>query len=249
MKKIIIAFISLLSFENQLTAQLTVKANVTNLAVGLYEVQAEYGIADKYAVQLGVGFMPNRDILLKSILQEEEAQQLETYEESLFGALDFTGFRITPEFKLYTGEDGTKGFYWDFWTRYSQYDLLNPGYKQEYENTSNIDKIGTFNYDASLVNFSVGVGLGTQWFIYDKVSIDVLWLGVGYTNTTFIATTTSDASDIDWEKWRDDTKQTYEGNEYLKDAEVEALENGLETRIPSPIPVSLRSSISIGFKF
>jgi hypothetical protein len=226
-------------------SQTSVKLNLTNIAVGLFDVQVEHAVSDKHAFQLGIGYMPKRDILIKSVLAEAEKEQLESYEESLFDGIDFNGFRITPEFKLYTGDDGAKGFYIDFWAKYAVYSLVNPSYSQEYENLLGATKSADFNFDASITNISAGLGLGTQWFIKDLISLDILWLGIGYNYSVMSAEYASEAVDINWDKWQEDATGF---NDY-GEIEFSKIDNGLKAEFKPLIPIALRSSISLGVKF
>lgn len=211
-----------------------------------YDLQVEHALTDKHALQLGVGFMPNRDMLFERILVEAQSYQLESYEESLFENMDFNGFRITPEFKLYTGDDGAKGVYFDIWAKYSKYSLINPAYAQKYDTyVPGVNNVNDFKFDASLINISAGIGIGTQWFIKDVIAIDVLWLGVGFNQALISAEFTSEAGDVNWEKWKEDA------GDFSNYGEVEYsdIDNGLKATIKPLLPLALRSSISIGYIF
>lgn len=227
------------------SAQTTVKLNLSNLSVGLFDVQAEYALSDKHGLQLGFGYMHRRNMIFEEAFMETQSAQLESYEENLFENIKLSGFRITPEYKLYTGDDGAKGVYFDVWAKYSFYSLRNSGYAQEYENVWGFDRVGDFVFDANLTNISAGIGIGTQWFIKDIITIDVLWLGVGYNQSIISADLTTEQGDVDWDKWKEDAKSF---NDYGT-VEYSDIDDGLRAKITPLLPIALRSSISIGIIF
>lgn len=249
MKKIITAAFIALGFVA--SSQTSIKLNLTNIGVGLYDIQVEQALTGKHAVSLGFGYMPNRNLLFKELLTDMEKDNIASYEESVFQGADFNGYRITPEFKLYTGdgEEGAKGVYWDVWLKYSNYSLVNPGYAQEYENLLAVSQVADFQFDASVASFGAGIGVGTQWFIKDLIALDILWLGIGYNHTTITSQYSSDAIDVDWDKWQEDASSATTGvGEYVS-TEYSTIDNGIEVKMVPKIPIALRSSISLGIKF
>lgn len=247
MKKIIIAFITLSSFCIQ--AQTVVKLNVPNILVGLYDIQVEHAISDKHAIQMGFGFMPKRDLLFREFLSNKDSETFSVLEEELFTGIDFNGFRITPEFKLYTGDDGAKGIYFDFWAKYSNYSLDNSSYTQEYDNKAGITKTDEFSLDGGVSSIAAGVGIGTQFFIKNLISIDILWIGIGYNHSVLSAEYATDATDVDWDKWEADAKGDESIYSQMGDPEFENTDDGLKMTLSPKIPATLRSGISIGVKF
>lgn len=247
MKKLALSLFALLSLATQ--AQTVVKLNVPNILVGLYDVQVEHAISEKNAIQLGIGFMPKRDLIFRDFLTKQDQETFKDLEEELFTGMDFNGFRITPEYKLYTGEDGAKGVYFDFWAKFSSYSLDNENYIQDYDNISGNSTSDEFTLDGSITNIGAGVGIGTQWFIKDLISIDILWLGLGYNHSSFKAQYSTDAVDVDWDQWEADAKDESSIYSKIGDPEFEQTEDGLKMTLASKLPIILRGGISIGVKF
>lgn len=247
MKKLVLSLLVLSAFVAK--TQTTVKLNIPNILVGLYDIQVEHAFSEKKSFQLGFGFMPKRDLLFRELLSDKDNKTFSVLEEELFTGIDFNGFRITPELKMYTGEDGAKGIYFDFWTKYSTYSLDNANYSQDYDNIGGLSRTDDFTMEGNVTSIGAGVGIGTQWFIKDLISIDILWVGLGYNYSVLTTDYTTDAIDVDWDKWKADAQADNSIYSQFGKAEFEEIDNGLKMTLTPSIPVTLRSSISLGVKF
>lgn len=155
------------------------------------------------------------------------------------------GFQIAPELRFYTGDkEGPRGFYIGPRLNFSSYTATLKGshtYGSAPVKTSE-DKI-VINY----TNVGLGVQMGYQWLINDKVSIDWGFLGAGLGLGTITGTgTTDDTGQL--QKWADDANSYTQSNALLKSLGVNKDGTSLTVRGSNVFP-SFRSSLTIGYAF
>ena len=134
-----------------------IKLNLMALPMSNISMGYEKFVNDYVSLQLGAGYkLPTN---LGTAFAEE-------------GLGKINGWHITPEVRMYTSGSG-RGFYIAPYGRYGvssiSMDILN------YTDENGID----FQLDATGYNREIGVGLqlGAQWFIGDKISVDWFFLG------------------------------------------------------------------------
>ena len=242
-KVLLVVFMGMISFFS-FSQSHNVKLNATAL-IGwrVPELQYEFSV-NRIGVQFGVGAMIPRGTKFLSRFDVEN--QLQDGETSLFTNMKMTGFRLTPEVKFYLGDaDAPQGFYISTFARYYRYSL-----KSDYSQviSGNLESV---KHLTSFSSFGAGLGMGTQWVINDKVSIDILWLGVGITKGKINLDLDSSFDSDGWEEVENEWKADAAKSEFdfIKNSEITRDENGVAVKMDNPMPVILRSSISIGYVF
>lgn len=246
MRKLLLVFLATLSALAGLSQSHNIKLNATSLIgwrVG--EIQYEYRLNDKIGLQLGVGGMIPRGT--RFLDRFDPSSQLEDGETNIFANLRMTGYRITPEVKLYLGDDADNptGFYLAPFLRHYNYSLTSE-YSQFVD--GNLESIGL---KVSSPTFGAGLGIGSQWLISDKFTIDVMWLGFGLSGGGIKARFESSFETEDWDEveteWLEELEQSEFG--FLNRANLTRDANGITITTRNPVSVILRSSLSIGYFF
>ncbi|MEM7372447.1 MAG: DUF3575 domain-containing protein [Bacteroidota bacterium] len=152
------------------------------------------------------------------------------------GSIGLSGFVLTPQYRFYSAKNGApKGFYVAPYLRYSSRTLAFGG---------QFDRIPT-DVSFRLSGIGVGLQLGAQWIIGDKVSIDWYFLGLGANYNTLTATYISaNASEIEGDIRAELTDLPIIGNGIT----TEIQGNELKARARAILP-GFRSGISLGFAF
>lgn len=225
-----------------------IKLNTTSLiGLRIAEAQYEYTLTDKITLQLGAGLMIPRGNRLISNLNIGDNVNGDAGETSLLSGLRMTGYRLTPEVRFYLGENfsSPEGFYVAPFLRHYRYSLRSSFSEVVNGNLETIDHRTTFGSTGG------GIGIGTQWLIDDRFSIDVMWLGIGLTRGKIKTKLTSSFSSDDWDEveseWREIAQKSDIG--FINESEVTSDDNGVQISARNPMPVILRASISVGYYF
>lgn len=248
MKKLItltILFVGLTTFGQKHG----LKLNLGALAYpGFIEGQYEYSLSEKTSIQIGAGYGFGKHRIIK-LLEVAAKEDLTAGETNPYSNIKTPSFRLTAEMKFFTGENGPQGFYLSPFIRYYSYSA-NSSFVSDVNDDPNIKDLKDFKLNGNVNAFAVGLGIGSQWLIEDKWAIDIMWLGIGYGGGSVSADYTSN-SNLDWDKARDDIKEELEQSElsFIKKAEVTSKSDGIEVRLKNPLPLVLRSSISVGYFF
>lgn len=155
------------------------KLNLFSLGLTNISLQYEYAFHKNMSAALGFSIMPSRGL----------PSFVPTTSDSIgiLKAFKFSGFSITPEFRWYPGKklenQAPHGFYLAPYFRYSSYSLstIFP-YKYPQSNLSGGVDTTIINMDitAKYSGFGVGLMIGAQWIIKNRVSIDWWILGGHY---------------------------------------------------------------------
>lgn len=241
MKKILgIIIIATVSFGLK-AQEHVVRVNATTLLWGVLEHQYEYLINPKVSVQLGAGFVKPGASSLLNLASFDFVNN--PYVTDVSAGVKTYGYRFTPEVKYYLSGNKEKygGMYVNAFLRYYKY-----GVKLKYEATINgVEKKQKETFFVH--DFGGGIGIGGQWFIKDKISVDVQMLGIGYTGRNLNLRYKSDL-DVDWES------QEFEGfdvnvGDWEYDVDAEAVDNGYKITSKNPLPGFIKFNVSIGYKF
>jgi hypothetical protein len=179
MKKLYLIVVAafMLAFANQTMAQSNaVKLNIFSLAIGTYNVSYERAIDDMHTAQLGFFYLGYK-----------------------IGSGDyktsFTGFGITPEFRIYFDE-ALSGWYVAPFLRYQNYTIKEDFDIYDDPATPAIESgIGTAR--GTLQTFGVGVIAGHQWLLGEHFTIDV-FLGPVYNAGSAKVSSDSDADNYEF---------------------------------------------------
>lgn len=175
MKKLFLIVVAtlMLGIVNQGVAQSNaVKLNILSLAIGTYNVSYERALDDMHTAQLGLFYLNYK-----------------------WGAGDnkvsFTGFALTPEYRIYFDE-ALSGFYVSPFIRYQNYTL-----KAEYQDTDTTSmQLVDRTAKGTLQTFGGGVIAGHQWLLGEHFTIDV-FLGPSF--NAGAAKASDDSDDPDYE--------------------------------------------------
>lgn len=217
------------------------KLNVTSLlGWRIVEGQYEYAFHSKLSFQLGAAFRIPSNFGLTRILPDQE---LGIGETDPFEELRYSGFRITPEIKFYPGnnKEAPQGFYLAGYARYYNYSLQTGTFTADLDGT-----LEEADARFSISSLTFGAGIGTQWIINDRFTIDVMWFGFSIGSGNIDVILSADNANIDWEQAARDAEVDVD----FADAEnIEALDDGIRARFRNPFAFGLRSSLSFGLAF
>jgi len=155
------------------------------------------------------------------------------------GDVRLNGINIAPEYRMYTKGDAPRGFYFAPYLQYSSTALTYAG------------KLDGFDTDSKLSysNFGVGIQLGAQWLIQDKVSIDWTFFGLGVGSHRVKARYESDDPNINFQDILTDIETDVDDIPIVGDRfEFEAGADYGEGKTNFIFPL-LRSGLTIGFAF
>lgn len=142
-----------------------IKLNLPSLFMKTLNVQYERAIYGKTSVGLGLRIMPKGSLPFGSSLNNIDDQ---------LGSLEMGNFAVTPEIKFYLGDGVFKGFYVAPFLKYANYNT-----SINYEFTSN-NKTEIMPLSGKLNTYTVGVLLGAQWRIANKLYLDWSIFGPQY---------------------------------------------------------------------
>jgi len=164
MRKILFITFLVLTSGTTLNAQKNaIKANVLSPAFGRFSISYERAFSENTSFQVSYFYAWSRP------------------DFNIWGSngIKWTGFGITPEFRLYTSENGGNGFYLAPYIRYVRF---NSGeYTDDissYDPNSNIYTPNIQTYSAIETKIGGGFMIGRQWIFADFISLDT-FLGLG----------------------------------------------------------------------
>ena len=104
-----------------------------------------------------------------------------------------SSFGISPEVRLYPGLKKTpRGIYLmaEFFFQRSNlntfYDLeYTPGFTLPDNSTFEYTYRNTYELDGNFTTVGGGIGVGSQWLFGDRLSVDILWFGIGIGNRNY----------------------------------------------------------------
>lgn len=152
-----------------------------------------------------------------------------------------TAVRITPEYRIYFGKKGPKGLYMPLFLRY-----INEAYSADISYLEDgVDKGG--EGEAKLVTTGAGLGLGYQFVIKNRVTLDfTVGLGGGWTSVN--VTSTLPGSTVDERNgWMEEINEEVSTYPLLPDdLGITVTEQGIDINKLGFFRPMVRSSFTIG---
>lgn len=174
-----------------------VKLNLPSIPLvrGIY-VTYERVLTDVISVDAGANFMLKGQIpgfmrnFLYNVVDRSDVDSLKAID-----LIDISGFAFTGSVRFYTGGEAPTGFYVSPYFRYSK---LNVTGQYTYLNSNtNAAEVAIFQNGSSLKSVGLGVLLGNQWLINDKVALDFWILGLGASKSNLFIEVTGEDGTID----------------------------------------------------
>lgn len=150
------------------------KINLTSLAFTTFSLQYERLLPHKMSVALGIKMRPSASVPFKNAIINAIGDGDEDFANFVAGTR-ISNFVITPEFRYYLSKESGRGFYVAPFLRYEQYNLSAP-----FSFTDTNDVKTNVDFKGSLKNFGVGLLIGSQFRIGDRITLDWWILGPYY---------------------------------------------------------------------
>lgn len=237
----VLIFCGLSSLQAQ---QNVLKINLPNLPNGHVALHYERAIQNNMSLGVIVGLTPSRDIPGSNLLRNWIFENPDSISFNFSGS--YTKFAITPEFRYYLQSqryDSPVGIYLAAAFRYSLHAFEIP-----FTFTEDNGNPLTITFDGRLQNIGGTLGIGVQFFIAERFSIDVYTgLGAAFTPIRLQGTSNALTSD-DYIKIRD---------QFLGEIGVEidpsrveewVADRDLNIRFPIYLPL-VRTGLSVGYRF
>lgn len=275
MKKILMVFILFICMAYVVKAQQNnAKLYLTPFAFLEARLGFERVITPKTSLQGTVGMLIPRK--LPNVLYDETVVTDYGGDVDLLNSL--SGFTIGLEYRFYPGskKEIPRGFYLGPYFKYNHYSVktssafeytltqdeyandLTPN--QQMEASPNPD--GTFtmdvtsNFVASFNQMGLGIQIGYQWLISDRISVDFTIIGLGVESDAFIVDISSESIPVDYSEWGDEIQtevRSFVNNDFydLSDkVEVQTDSDNVRVSLrPVILPAFKLTMISIGFAF
>jgi hypothetical protein len=210
-----------------------IKLGISGVAYGDFSLSYERVIAPKGALNVTFGYMnPNSSLIrYTSFMSGSEDVGLNKL---------YDGFHTSVDYKFYVGKkDAPKGFYLAPYLRYFNYKFLM------------IDKIDGDYFDVNSKIQSVGLGfqMGYHWVVYDKISIDWYFLGIGVEYITPKLVYTTDQEDFDYKSIVDNVVAVFDGWGYFqKRLKTNPTSENMTAKLPTFFP-GIKTGLTIGYAF
>lgn len=209
-----------------------VKLNVMGVSYGDFSLTYERKIAPQSSLNLTVGLLnPNYSLFAGSASGDvDEVGLCELYK----------GFHTSLDYRFYVGKhEATKGFYLGPYLRYADYKfMLIDEIDQDY-----------FNVDAKISTIGLGFQMGYHWVVFDKVSIDWYFFGVGIEYAMAKGVYTYEDSDYDYSTITDNVKDVFDGwNYFQKNLKTTVNKENMTAKLSSILP-GIKTGITIGYAF
>lgn len=156
-----------------------IKMNASALVVKNFSFQYERILARRMSVAIGLRLMPKSGLPFRNTIEKiaEEDNADNSSEISRFlKETRMGGFAITPEFRYYLGKGYGQGFYIAPFLRYERFNISSV---YPYENKNKITT--DINFTGHYKTFGIGVLLGSQFRLSNRLTLDWWILGPYYT--------------------------------------------------------------------
>lgn len=214
----------------------------------------ERKLTDSFTASLKFNFSTKNAAPLSGALTEFAKDQLDSANANadIFNN-KFKSSGLTLELRFYTGGKALKGFY------LAPYFGLQTGTFENFD-FDFADKVNPSithrgNVDMGFNFIGGGIGIGNQWTIADKISIDILWLGLGVGSTNFGVTGTELPGDeIDFEEIDKDVQAFIDSQDgtvkkYAEKIQSEVTDEYIKLTAKNLVPYTKFFNISIGYCF
>jgi hypothetical protein len=152
-----------------------VKLNVSSLAIDNIHVTYERALSHRFAVALGVRYMPQGDLPFeKSFKKQVKSDQVN------FDLFKMGNVAVTPECRLYLGKGYLHGFYISAYGRYSKFNITAP---IQFTSKSN----GTTEnvlFKGDVTAYSGGIMFGMQYTLWKIIVLDIMLIGGNFGSCT-----------------------------------------------------------------
>lgn len=238
---VIIAFFALISVDT-FAQQNVVKLGIFGLTYGRANLSYERVIGDNKTIHLTAGYQIPRGFPI-------DPSEFDDTGDFRVNSAHWKSAGISPSFRIYPAsrKETPRGFYFGPFVNYNTNSLK---FKSEYD----LPEEDRFDIPSDLVAKQSGIGLGlnlgTQWIINDRVSIDWNYFGIGISHQAYKMTFTSSDPLINYEDLEDEFENDIEVDSGFPGSPVtvNADANGIKAKFRSFSPV-FKTSLSIGYAF
>ncbi|MFD1553098.1 hypothetical protein DNU06_12270 [Putridiphycobacter roseus] len=256
MKKLIFSFV-LLSSLSAWSQSNAVKLTLPPVKLGLANnigIGYERKLTDALAIGVKVNFSTKKAAPLSGVLTDFAKEQLDdaSVNTDIFNN-KFKSSGLSFELKYFPGKKALKGFYLAPYFGIQKGTLAEFSFDFPDKDNPGLTHGGDVNIGFNFVGG--GIGIGNQWIIADRLSIDVLWVGLGVGSNKFIIEGTEQAGEeVDFENIDKDVTDFINAQEgyvkkYVEKIESEYTDDYIKLTSKNLIPYSKLLNISIGFTF
>ncbi|MDO4727787.1 MAG: DUF3575 domain-containing protein [Bacteroidota bacterium] len=160
--------------ENE--AKNLIKLNITALTIGSISAQYERAVSQKMTIGTSFSILPKRSLPFLNIIDHN----FKLDDMQYLNNMRISSVNITPEVRWYFGKESFKGGYIGTYLRYAHNKVTLPIDYTYNNQEQQIQMEGNINV------FSIGISLGTQWKLSDKIYLDWLILGPMIGKANFI---------------------------------------------------------------
>jgi hypothetical protein len=155
-----------------------VKLNLTALVVKNYSFQYERILKKKSSAAISIRLMPSTSLPFKAFIRDyiigDDPETNKTLDQ-----MRLSNFAITPEYRFYLGKKGYgQGLYVAPFYRYASFKTNTMVITYQ----SSLIQQNTIIMSGKMVNNTVGVLFGAQWFLGKHFNVDLWLLGPHYGN-------------------------------------------------------------------
>lgn len=158
-----------------------------------------------------------------------------------------SGWHASLEYRFYIGkEEAIKGFYVAPYFRYYKNEIMLADYIE-----NNNVRNSIFDVNAKFRGIGAGAQFGYHWLIYDQISIDWYFIGIGLENMTLNADyVRRENSTFQYNLIEGDVKEVFsETPDFIKNkVNVSTTSDALNIKLPVWIP-GIRAGFSVGYAF
>ena len=232
MKKIILFFLILVSLSAY-SQDNVIKIGISGVGYGDFALNYERVITPHSAMNLTVGYLnPNASLIdFDNLFSSSGGVELNKLK---------SGFHASVDYKFYVGKKlAPRGFYVAPYLRYFHYSMLLN------------DEIGGDLFDVNTTISSVGLGfqIGYHWVVYDRISIDWYFFGVGAEYLIPKLVYTTDKNNFDYSTIVDDVREVFTGWDYFeKRLKTNPSADNMTAKLPTFFP-GIKTGLTIGFAF
>ncbi|MFK8037508.1 MAG: DUF3575 domain-containing protein [Crocinitomicaceae bacterium] len=254
-KTLIICFLltSMAAFSQKNAVKL-VLAPVKLIVANNVGLAYERKFTDRFTASLKFNFSTKSAAPLSTTLTEFAKEQLDSANANadIFNN-KFKSSGLTLELRYYPGSKALKGFY------LAPYFGLQTGSFANFDfdfpdNTNELIKHGG-NVDMGFNFIGGGLAIGNQWTIADKISIDILWIGLGVGSNNFgITGTELDGQEVDFDAIDKDVEEFINSQDgivkrFTSDIRREVTDEYIKLTSKNLVPYTKFFNVSIGYCF
>lgn len=229
------------------------KVNLVPAVWGEIRLGYERVLGENQSFQLNFGMMVPHE--LPTFIYDEA--DVEDYGGTADLQNKISGFSVSGEYRFYTSssKDAPRGFYVAPFLKYNKYKIETSagfGYEatvEEYldltpeqQETATFNGLGydldvTGNFDAELRQMGLGLMIGYQWLIADRISIDWTFFGLGVDSYLFEVDISTEEIDVDYQEWGNEIEEEVKEFDYIGDkTDVTVYSDKVSVKAPFVLP-------------